>query len=69
MPGITLAQAEGQLAYWLGLNLQLGPNQEVTIDNTTVKRADVLKQVVHWNREVNRLSRTAGMLVREVIPR
>lgn len=69
MAGITLAQAEEQLAYWLALNLQLGPNSEMEIDGTKIKRADILPQIKLWNTAVIRLSRTGGIAVREVIPR
>lgn len=71
MAGITLAQAEAKLAYWLGIEDQLGPNAEVTIDGTTYKRhqlKDIAAQVALWEARVQRLSRTGGARVRQVVP-
>lgn len=56
MAGITLAQAEENLAYWLGLNTQLGPNQKITVAGDVIERADVLKQIDYWNGWVIKLT-------------
>ena len=72
MAGITLAQAESKLAYWLNLEEQLGINAEVTIDNKTFKRhnlKDIQTMITTWEARVARLSRTGGIRVMEAIPR
>lgn len=72
MAGITLAQAEEKLALYLSLDTALGINAEVTIDGTTYKRQqlkDIRESITFWNGWVNRLSRSGGIPVREVIPR
>lgn len=69
MAGITLAQAEAKLAQYLSWDDQLGPNSEITIDGTTIKRRDIQKQIEYWNSWVIKLSRVGGISVKEVIPR
>lgn len=71
MAGITLAQAEEKLTYWMTIEGQLGPNESVTINGTTFKRhqlQDIQKQITYWNRMVQTLNRSAGVRVRQVVP-
>jgi hypothetical protein len=71
MAGITLVQAEAKLAEYLAAETAVLAGQDVTIDGTRFTRADlaaVQKGVEIWNIRVNRLSRAAGIQVREVIP-
>lgn len=71
MAGITLAQAEERLTYWMTIEGQLGPNESVTINGTTFNRhqlQDIQKQITYWNRMVQQLTRTSGIRLRQVVP-
>lgn len=70
MAGITLAQAETQLANWLTALERISSNQSYSIStgggSRTVQRADladVQAQVDYWDRQVKRLTR-GGIRVR-----
>lgn len=72
MAGITLEQAEAKLAEYLTAESKVLLNQEHTIDGVRVTRADlaaIQQGIAIWEGRVARLSRTAGIRVREVIPR
>lgn len=60
MAGITLAQAEAQLALWLAASEKITAGQSVTIGDHTYRQADaaaVQQQIIFWDRQVKRLSR------------
>ena len=70
MAGITLAQAETQLANWLAALEKISGGQSYTIStgagSRTVQRADlesVQAQVTYWDNQVKRLTR-GGIRVR-----
>lgn len=70
MAGITLAQAETQLAAWLAALEKISVGQSYTITTGTGSRsltranlADVQQQVEYWDGQVKRLSR-GGISVR-----
>lgn len=63
MAGITLAQAEAQLATWMAANEAVARNQSYEIGDRKLTRADaseILKQVEFWDRKVQSLAATAG---------
>jgi len=63
MAGITLAQAEAKLTYWLGIEEQLGMNASVTIGDKTFHRHDlksISEMITIWNNRVQSLSSAAG---------
>ena len=73
MAGITLANAEAQLAAWLAASSAVATGQEYTIGTRTLRRADaaaITKQIDYWNGQIQRLSSggNGGMRVRGVTP-
>jgi len=59
MAGITLTQAEAQLAVWLDASTKIASGQEYEIDGRKMKRADlanVNQQIRYWDSQVKRLS-------------
>lgn len=63
MAGLTLADAEAQLAAWLAASTAVAGNQSYRIGDRMLTRADaaeVRKQVEFWDRQVKRLARTRG---------
>ncbi len=74
MPGITLEQAETQLASWIAADQAVAKGQSYQVDTgehkRSVTRADAVeirKNIIYWNRMVERLSRR-GIRVRGVVP-
>lgn len=71
MAGITLAQAEAKLSEYLAAETAVLVGQDITIDGTRFTRADlaaVQKGIEIWEGRVARLSRSAGIRTRQVIP-
>ena len=73
MAGITLANAEAQLALWLAADAAVATGQEYTIGGRTLKRADageITKKIDYWNSKVQTLSAggNGGMRVRGITP-
>lgn len=75
MAGITLEQAETQLAAWLAADQATARGQSYQIDTAggrrSMTRADAIeirKNIVYWNRMVNSLSRGGGLRVRFGVP-
>lgn len=71
MAGITLAQAEAQLALYLDAEAKVLLSQKVTLAGKDLTRADleaVQKGVKIWSTRVSQLSRTGGARIRQVIP-
>jgi hypothetical protein len=72
MAGIDLTKALAKLDEYLLAETKVLSNQEHVIDGERFTRADlaaVQKGIEIWNTRVQRLSRTSGMRVREVIPK
>ena len=60
MVGITLTQAEAQLALWLAADQAVAAGQSYTISGRTLTRADAREirgNIVFWDKQVKRLSR------------
>jgi hypothetical protein len=63
MAGITLAQAEAQLAAWLAASTAVASNQAYTIAGRSLTRAnaaEIREQVDYWDQKVKSLASTAG---------
>jgi hypothetical protein len=64
MAGITLAQAEAQLAVWLAADIKVASNQSYEIAGRRMTRADageITAKIKYWNEQVQLLSdRAAG---------
>lgn len=59
MAGITLTQAEEQLAAWIAASTAVSSNQSYTIGNRSLTRADsslILKNIEFWDAKVKELS-------------
>jgi len=60
MAGITLAQAEAQLAYWLTADASVSTGQAVQKGDkslTNVSAKSVRENITYWDAQVKRLSR------------
>lgn len=60
MAGITLADAEAQLAVWLAASTAVASGQAYTIKDRSLTRAnakEIREQVAFWDAWVKRLSR------------
>ena len=67
MAGITLAQAEAQLAAWLAADSATAGGQAYTISTgggsrslTRANAAEIRENIKFWNQQVQALSRTSG---------
>jgi Family of unknown function (DUF6148) len=67
MAGITLAQAEAQLAQWLAASTALASGQSYSIDTAGVRRqltrvdaAEVRTNIDYWQRKVSELAPVGG---------
>jgi hypothetical protein len=70
MAGITLAQAEAQLALWINADTKVAQGQAYTIGERTLTRAnarEIRANIDYWEAKVNRISR-GGIVVRGVTP-
>ena len=72
MAGITLTQAEEQLALWIAANTAVASGQEYTIGTRSLKRTDaaeIREQLQFWDGKVKELTRgTTGMRIRGGTP-
>lgn len=62
MAGITLAQAEAQLALWLAADEAVASGQSYSIKDRSLSRADaaeITRKIDYWDGKVKMLSRTA----------
>ncbi len=60
MAGITLAQAEAQLAVWLDANTKVASGQSYSIGGRSLSRTDaseIREQINYWDGWVRKLSR------------
>lgn len=63
MSGISLEQAQAQLAAWLAASLATAQNQEYTIGTRKLRRTDaaeIRQQVMYWQGQVNQLTAAAS---------
>lgn len=63
MAGITLAQAEAQLALWLDANTKVASGQSYSIGGRSLSRTDaseIREQITYWDGWVRKLSRSAS---------
>ncbi len=70
MAGITLAQAETNLAAWLAASEAVAKSQAYSIAGRTLTRtnaAEIREQIDYWDKKVKNLSR-GGIGVRGVTP-
>lgn len=70
MPGITLAQAEAQLALWLAASSAVAGGQAYSIAGRSLTRAnaaEIRAQIEFWDAKVNKLSR-GGIAIKGVTP-
>lgn len=66
MAGITLEQAENQLALWLAADAAVAEGQAYAIGGRSLTRAnarEIRENIVFWEKKVQRLSRSGGGLV------
>lgn len=76
MAGITLADAEAQLAAWLAASTAIAGGQEYEIDTGSggrrrLRRADlaqVQSQITYWDGQVKRLSASGRARTRYIVP-
>lgn len=71
MPEITLAQAEAQLATWLAADTTVATGQAYSMGSRSLTRAnarEIRENIDFWNRQVQRLSRSAGIQIRGGTP-
>jgi len=72
MAGITLAQAEAQLAAWLDASTKVAQGQTVEVDGRRITRADaaeIRNMVEYWEGRVQALTPGTGrILTRLAIP-
>jgi hypothetical protein len=73
MAGITLAQAEAQLAVWLNADTAVASGQSYSIGSRQLTRAnaqEITAKIDYWNGKIQQLSRggNGGMRVRGITP-
>ena len=62
MSGITLAEAEAQLALWLAADEAVASGQSYSIKDRSLSRADaaeITRKIDYWDNKVKMLSRNA----------
>lgn len=70
MAGITLAQAETQLAAWLAADTAVASGQAYTVGGRSLTRAnarEIRENITYWDKKVQRLTR-GGIRVRGGTP-
>lgn len=70
MAGITLTNAETQLANWLTASTKVAQGQSYSIAGRALTRADaesIRKQIIFWDRQVKRLTK-GGITIKRVTP-
>lgn len=60
MAGITLAQAEAQLALWLAADAKLSKGQSYSIAGRSVTRAETSERIEFWDRKCKELEVTGS---------
>jgi len=56
MAGITLAQAEAQLALWLDADAKLSKGQSYSVGGRSVSRAETNERIQYWDRKAKELA-------------
>lgn len=72
MAGITLAQAEEQLAIWMAASSAVAKKQEYQIGDrslTHVDAAEIREQITFWDGHVQRLGGTSRPVIGFGVPR
>lgn len=70
MAGITLSQAESQLATWLAADIAVASGQSYAIAGRSLNRAnarEIRENIEYWDRQCKRLSR-GGLNMRGATP-
>jgi hypothetical protein len=70
MAGITLTQAEAQLAAWLEASTAVASGQSYTIGGRSLTRANaayILQQIEFWDAKVQQLNR-GGLAIKGITP-
>jgi len=70
MAGITLAQAEAQLAAWVAANTAVASGQSYSIKDRSLSRVDageIREQIDYWDGWVRRLTRRSRGRTRYVV--
>ncbi|MDA8122255.1 MAG: DUF6148 family protein [Deltaproteobacteria bacterium] len=65
MAGITLAQAEAQLASWLAASTAVASGQSYTIGSRSLTRADaraIQQQIDYWDKKCQELGGTSNVV-------
>lgn len=65
MAGITLAQAEAQLASWIAASTAVASGQAYTINGRSMTRADaraIQSQIEFWDAKCQQLSGTSNVI-------
>lgn len=60
MAGITLEQAETQLALWLEADTALSKGQSYSVGGRSVSRAETQVKIEYWDRRVKELTIAGG---------
>jgi hypothetical protein len=71
MAGITLAQAQAKLTLWLAADDAVSKNQQYTINNRTLSRAnakEIRDNITFWDNRVSLLSRRDARRNFQVVP-
>lgn len=71
MAGITLTQAQAQLASWLAADTAVAQGQSYAIGTRSLTRAqagEIRENIEFWDRQVKRLTRGGGIRVRGITP-
>jgi hypothetical protein len=72
MAGITLADAEAQLAAWLAASTAVANGQSYTIEGRSLTRADaaeIRRSLDYWDQKVQTLSMRSSGRGRSIVPR
>lgn len=71
MAGITLAQAEAHLSTWLEADTTVATGQAYSMGSRSLTRADareIRENIDYWEKKVQQLTRSGGIVVRGGTP-
>ncbi|MBA7559403.1 hypothetical protein ES708_01017 [subsurface metagenome] len=71
MAGITLAQAEAQLAAWMDASKKVASGQAYSIGGRSLTRAnakEIRENITYWDAQIQRLTRGGGIRVTGGVP-
>lgn len=73
MAGITLAQAESALQYWLDADARLAAGESFSISvggsSRSATRADTMDKIQYWDKKVKSLTRGSSVRVMNCVPK